>query len=356
MQPSEIPHIHDSATPEALQAYSPSPTSVLRQGEDLITLVRPTIRADSFESQRDLAEAYSRLKLGDHNEIARGAIDVVHALPASVCHSIALQPEDWRVLSIGTYRGFGLPSAALLVARECAERLGLKHVTLELSGSDRSRVSSNRYEDLSSKAERMSILKQEIAHGMIPGLVGKNVLLCDDSLASGTFIELVSACARAQGARSVYSLVLHYFDGHGDHSFERRVNISSFSADPVRAFTDLLTNPRTTFTTRLVAYCLGLPNDDLRAVLTTVPERGRINLLAAGIVFYGDRMPEVARALFLELEPEIMKHVQSRDDSREHSKHRVGYLLHSQQWRNELLSRSALISSLLGTEESLAQN
>ncbi len=222
-QASRLPASGTSSDPTHLSA------SIWRQGANYVTVVRPTIQIDTLEEQRPLANAYSKLKVGHHDEIVRGASDIVCALSPSVCHAIATQPLEWRVLSIGTYRGFGLPSAAVLLARECATRLGLEHVMLELSGSDRSRVSSARYEDLSSKEERVSILQQEIAGANLPGLVDKHVLLCDDSLASGAFVELVAACARAHGAKSVSPVVLHRFDGNGDHSFEQQVNVSSFA-------------------------------------------------------------------------------------------------------------------------------
>jgi hypothetical protein len=321
---------------------------IWRQGADTVTLVRPTIQIDTLEEQSSLANAYSKLKLGHYDEIVRGGIDVVSALTPSMCHAIATRPSDWCVLSIGTYRGFGLPSAAVLLARECAERLGLAHVMLGLSGSDRSRVSSPRYEELSSKEERLSILQQEIAGATLPDLMGKHVLLCDDSLASGTFVELVAACARAHGAKSVSPYVLHRFDGHGDHSFEQQVNTSSFVRDPIPVFRELLTDSKTAFTTRLVVYCLSLAADELRALLVTIPEFGRINLTAAALVFYGDALPGSARAVLNEIEPEIMRRVSLSPDFGECCKRSVGNLLASRMWRNGALSREALIESITG--------
>jgi hypothetical protein len=320
--------------------------SIWRQGTNSVTLVRPTIQLDTLEEQRSLANAYSKLKLGHYDELVRGAIDVVQALPASMCHAIATQPSEWRVFSIGTYRGYGLPSAAVLLARECAERLGLEHVMLGLSGSDRSRVSSTRYEDLSSKQERVSILQQEIAGADLPGLADKHVLLCDDSLASGAFVELVAACARAHGAKSVSPFVLHRFDGNGDHSFEQQVNVSSFARDPIPVFRELLTDSRTAFTTRFAVYCLNLPVDELRVILEASPEYGRINLVAAALVFYGDALPASARVVFSEMEPEVMRLVGAQGDFAECHKRSVGNLLTSRMWRNCPLSRQSLVNSI----------
>jgi hypothetical protein len=217
---------------------------------------------------------------------------------------------------------------------------------LGLSGSDRSRVSSARYEDLSSKEERVSILQQEIAGANLPDLADKHVLLCDDSIASGTFVELVAACARAHGAKSVSPFVLHRFDGNGDHSVERQVNVSSFARDPIPVFRELLTDAKTAFTTRLVVYCLSLPVDDLKVLLETAPEYGKLNLIAAALVFYGDALPGNARVVLNELEPEIMRHVGSQGDFGECRKRGVGNLLAARMWRNHALSRGALIESM----------
>lgn len=341
---------HASRLPASEAAPEPAHTtdSIWRQGANAVTLVRPTIRINTLEEQQSWANAYSKLKVGQYDEIVRGAIDIVGALPSSTCHAIVTRPSDWRVLSIGTYRGFGLPSAAVLLARECAERLGIEHVMLGLSGSDRSRVSSARYEDLRSKEERVSILQQEIVGAELPDLIGKHVLLCDDSLVSGTFVELVAACARAHGASSVSPYVLHRFDGRGDHSFEQQVNVSSFIRDPIPVFRDLLTDSKTAFTTRLVVYCLSLPVDGLRALLETVPEYARVNLTAAALIFYGGALPVNARAVLNEIEPEIMRYVGAPGDFADDRKRKIGNLLASREWRNGALPRDALIESITG--------
>jgi len=311
-----------------------------------ITAVRPTLDVTSLDSQIDLANAYTKVKLGHYGEIARAASDIVRALPSRVCHGIAQNPKKWCVLSTGTHLGFGLPSAALIIARECSLRLQLPHITYSLAGSDRSRVSSTRYEDLPTKEERMSVLQQEISQADLSQLSGMNVLLFDDSTVSGTFLELVSACARQNGAKQVLPFVLHRFDGHGNHSFEQQVNASGFIRDPVPVFTALLADPLTSMTTRLIAYCLSLPSEHLRTILTTIPEQGRITILAAGIVFYGINLPESTRSIFTELEPDVVGAIRFDPDFSEQCKRRIGYLLAARGWRSTSLARETLLSVL----------
>jgi hypothetical protein len=316
------------------------------QGGITITAVRPTLDVTSLGSQIDLASAYTKLKLGHYGEITRAASDVVRALPSQMCHGIARNPKEWCVLSTGTHQGFGLPSAALIIARECSTRLQIPHITYTLAGSDRSRVSSTRYEDLPTKEERISVLQQEISKADLSQLLGMNVVLCDDSIVSGTFIELVTACAKQHGAKEVFPFVLHRFDGHGNHSFEQRVNASGFIHNPIPIFTALLADRQTSMTTRLIAYCLSLPAERLRTILTTIPEHGLLNILAAGLVFYGTNLPEGARSIFSELEPDIMGAVGFDAYFSEQCKRRIGHLLTAREWRNTSLARETLVTIL----------
>lgn len=311
-----------------------------------ITAARPTLDITSLNSQIDLATAHTKLKLGHYGEIARAASDVVRALPSQVCYGIAQSRKEWCVLSTGTHRGFGLPSAALIIARECSIRLQIPHITYTLASSDRSHVSSTRYEELPTKEERISVLRQEISEADPSQLLDMNVVLCDDSAVSGTFVEPVTACAKQNGAKEVFPFVLHRFDGQGDHSFEQRVNASGFIHNPIPVFTALLADPRTSMTTRLIAYCLSLSAEQLRTSFTTIPEHGLLNIMAAGLVFYGTNLPEGARSLFTELEPDIMGTVGLDAYFAEQCKRRIGHLLTAREWRNTPLGRETLVSMI----------
>jgi len=334
----------------AIHASGSSGCAVLRQC-DLIQIspvvcVRDEIRRDSFIEQQDLAQVYARIKLGCAREVERAAADLFGALTPSICRSITKSKQDWCVLSVGTFKGFGLPSGAILVARAVSERLGISHVAVPVTGSDRERVAGKRYEELDSKTDRLSILREEMSVARLPELAGKRALLIDDAIVSGAFTEVMSDLARQQGIIELHPYVLHRFEAQQEYSFEHVVNTSLIKAEPVSVMRELLSDENTALTTRLISYCLTAAPETQRAILTGISASSRVNLLAAALVYYSGSVPIYSRLAFEEIEKQLMSEIWKRSPFSSSAIERLGTLLASRQWRNQPLSRHTLLKTL----------
>jgi hypothetical protein len=339
--------------PQALGAIHASGSSgcgVLRQC-DLIQIspvvcVRAEIGRNSFKAQQELAQVYARIKLGCAREVERAAADLFGALTPSICRSITKSKQEWCVLSVGTFKGFGLPSGAILVARAVSERLGISHVAVPVTGSDRERVAGKRYEELDSKTDRLSILREELSVARLPELAGKRALLIDDAIVSGAFTEVMSDLARHQEIIELHPYVLHRFEAQQDYSFEHVVNTSLIKAEPVSVMRELLSDENTALTTRLISYCLTAAPDAQHAVLEGISANSRVNLLASALVYYDGLLPMQARASFERVDRQLMSEIWKRSPFGVGATERLGSLLASRQWRNQPLSRHTLLKML----------
>lgn len=188
---------------------------------------------------------YSFLKLGQakavHSYGEELAARILQEIPA-----LNTAQDDWVIVYPGTGAN-SIPNAITYVARHAGEKLGVACVGLGKRDNASSDYAGR------SKAERMKSRCIELLPGDAERVTGKNFILVDDGIATGTAIEKSAMLLQEYGTVAV-CIVLADLRAVQDPSFERHLNRQILMSGGVEVYPALLNNSQNYITSKMICY------------------------------------------------------------------------------------------------------
>jgi len=206
---------------------------------------------------------YSKFKIGHWKSLILWEKSMTKMIKKEIGKEIKTCPEEWLVIIKRLWR---IPSASFNLAKDISEKLHLNSLILESIIPD-SKLAEGDYSKLSTKKQRIANIKDVIKYNNSQFVNNKNIIFIDDSYVSGTILAQIKNLTFSKGAKAFYPFVIADLSKTKNYAQENILNQASLEKNKkVDLFTEILNDPHSIITTKLICYFSELNEKDLQRV------------------------------------------------------------------------------------------
>ncbi len=244
--------------------------------KQLKDLMKPTFLTtlDLTSSPREKLVQFSRLKMGDRNEINYFGEELLSLIRLVLADELT-EGAGWIVVTPGVIGENSSRPVSMELGKYVAEKMGLPiaHVNATFQGG-----SMVPYSTLTTDQRRDYLNQSQMS--LSAPVNGQRVIYIDDSWVSGTLWDRHFDLLTTSGAKEVYSFVAAKLNSAGEASVEHRYNQTALTTEKLGVLAELLNDPQTAVTTRLLQYINELNDDDYSHLLPQLTPDALLRLKA----------------------------------------------------------------------------